>query len=76
VKWTDEQRSQAERLVPQLRSSWNQQRVDLDALGDLRSLTADLDLSGTLISRAALEAIHGHFRRLVELTGNALAVED
>jgi len=74
--WTEERRMQAKRQTLRLLNSWNQQRIDLDSLWTLRTVTADLDLAGTLTCRAALEAIHGHFQRLVELTAEVLALEE
>lgn len=66
----------ARQLLIRLEEAWRQERVDLDTLWALKELTGGFDLSGTITCRAALETIHGHLRRIVELTADELAVDD
>ncbi|GGJ67127.1 hypothetical protein [Deinococcus aquiradiocola] len=63
-------------LIDRLENAWDQERVDLDTLWAIRALTSDFDLAGTVTCRAALETIHGHLRRIVELTADELAIDD
>ena len=73
--WTELRREQAQHLIDQMRTSWAQERVDLDSLWALKGVTGSLDLTGTVTCRAALEALHGHLQRIVELTGDELALD-
>lgn len=73
-RWTLLARAQALELLRRLGQAWTQERVDLDALWALKALTGQLDLSATVACRAALEAVHDHLRRIVELTYEDMAV--
>ncbi len=73
--WTAGRLQEAEALVVRIQTAWEQERVDLDGLRALKEVTAHLDLANTVTCRAALEAVHGHLRRIVELTGDELALD-
>ena len=72
--WTPQRQAAALALTRELTQSWQQERVDLDALRSLEALTAHLNLSSTVPCRSALEGLHSLFRRVAETTYEELDV--
>ncbi|GGL02206.1 hypothetical protein [Deinococcus radiotolerans] len=71
--WTAAERQHSQDLLDVLQDAWTQERIDLDALNELTHLTGQLNLTATVIGRAALEGLHSLYRRVAEVTYEELA---